>query len=47
MLLGLMGKKKAGKDTIADYLVNNHNFYNEIFAVYQKIQQRLKPIYHQ
>jgi xylulokinase len=33
-----------------DYLspnANSHNLYNEIFAVYQKIQQRLKPIYHQ
>jgi sugar (pentulose or hexulose) kinase len=33
-----------------DYLIpnaNSHNLYNEIFAVYQKIQQRLKPIYHQ
>lgn len=32
MLLGLMGKKRSGKDTIADYLVNNYNFFKLGYA---------------
>lgn len=26
MIIGILGYKRHGKDTIADYLVNNHNF---------------------
>ncbi|AYV82122.1 MAG: deoxynucleoside monophosphate kinase [Homavirus sp.] len=32
MIIGLLGKKRVGKDTVADYLVNNHNFRKETMA---------------
>lgn len=32
MIIGIFGKKGHGKDTIADYLVNNHNFYKLTYA---------------
>lgn len=31
-LIGLCGKKRSGKDTIADYLVNNYEFQRYSFA---------------
>lgn len=31
-LIGIIGKKRAGKDTIGDYLVANHNFTKYSFA---------------
>lgn len=31
-LIGIVGKKRTGKDTIGDYLVNNHNFIKYSFA---------------
>lgn len=31
-LIGIIGKKRTGKDTIGDYLVNNHNFIKYSFA---------------
>ena len=32
MIIGLVGFQGAGKDTIADYLVNIHEFKRESFA---------------
>jgi hypothetical protein len=32
VLIGIIGKKYSGKDTIADYLVANHNFKKMAFA---------------
>lgn len=32
MLIGLLGKKRTGKDTIADYLCKNYNFKKLSFA---------------
>ena len=32
ILIGLCGKKYAGKDTVADYLVKNHGFVKKSFA---------------
>jgi hypothetical protein len=32
MIIGISGKKFSGKDTIADYLVSNHNFIKYSFA---------------
>lgn len=32
VLLGIVGNKRSGKDTVADYLVNNYNFYKLAFA---------------
>jgi len=32
MLIGLMGKARSGKDTVADYLVNNYSFEKVAFA---------------
>jgi len=31
-LIGLMGIKRSGKDTVGDYLVDNHNFIKRSFA---------------
>jgi len=32
VLLGIVGNKRSGKDTVSDYLVNNHNFCKLAFA---------------
>ena len=32
MILGLVGFASSGKDTVADYLVRNHNFNRIAFA---------------
>ena len=32
VIIGLIGNKRVGKDTIADYLVNNYNFKKYAFA---------------
>lgn len=32
MLIGLIGKKKSGKDTFADYIINKYNFHKLTFA---------------
>ena len=32
MIIGLCGKKRVGKDTFADYLVDNYNFDKYAFA---------------
>ena len=32
MLIGIIGKKRSGKDTISDYLVQNYNFNKYSFA---------------
>jgi hypothetical protein len=42
MLIGLTGKKRSGKDTIADYLVYNYDFKKLSFAT--PIKQMLKII---
>ena len=31
-LIGLLGRKRVGKDTVADYLINNYNFTKHAFA---------------
>lgn len=33
MLIGLVGKKGVGKDTVADYLVSTHGFHKHAFAL--------------
>lgn len=35
-IVGIIGKKGSGKDTIADYLTNNHNFVKLSFANHLK-----------
>ena len=32
VLIGVLGKKRHGKDTLADYLVSSHRFHKETFA---------------
>lgn len=32
MLLGIVGKKNSGKDTLSDYLCKHHGFYKDSFA---------------
>ncbi len=32
MIIGIFGKKGHGKDTIADYLVDNYNFHKLSYA---------------
>ena len=33
MLIGLVGKKGAGKDSVADYLVTHHGYQKHAFAL--------------
>ena len=32
MLIGLLGKKRVGKDTVAEYLIEKYNFIRYAFA---------------
>ena len=32
VLIGIIGKKGSGKDTVSDYLVENHLFHKLAFA---------------
>lgn len=32
IILGILGKKGSGKDTLADYMIQNHGFYKHTFA---------------
>ena len=43
MIIGIFGKKGHGKDTIADYLVDNHNFYKLTYA--EPIKKICKEIF--
>ena len=42
-IVGIIGKKGAGKDTIADYLTKNHNFIKLSFA--NHLKQTCKYLY--
>lgn len=43
MIIGIFGKKGHGKDTIADYLVNYHNFHKLTYA--EPIKKICKEIF--
>ena len=43
MIIGIFGKKGHGKDTIADYLVNYHNFHKLTYA--ETIKKICKEIF--
>ena len=43
MIIGLVGNKRVGKDTCADYLCHTHNFKKYSFATYLK--QSLKILF--
>ena len=43
VLIGIVGKKRSGKDTVSDYLVKHHNFVKMAFA--DPIKQIAKIIF--
>ena len=43
MIIGFLGKKRSGKDTICDYLVNNYKFKKVAFA--DKIKEVAKILF--
>lgn len=44
MIIGIIGKKGSGKDTIADYLVKNHGFIRFAFA--DKVKEVCKAMFN-
>lgn len=44
VLIGFLGKKRSGKDTCADYLVEYHNFEKTAFA--KPLKDCLKVLFH-
>ena len=44
MIIGIIGKKGSGKDTIADYLVKNHGFIKFAFA--DKVKEVCKAMFN-
>src|ERR1700733_9341253 len=43
ILIGITGRKRSGKDTIGDYLVNNYGFIRVAFA--DTLKKALKEIF--
>ena len=42
MLIGILGRKRSGKDTVSDYLVTNHNFKKISFEKRSEFQNYIE-----